>query len=88
MYNAGVVVANSESRMIGSRSQSYDFLIYSYNHQRCSRLERFYVREKYVFLIKTRHAVSCAVNFYNAGVVTQSRRIGSWLPNKKCRLHL
>jgi hypothetical protein len=24
-----------------------------------------------------RHAISCAVNFYNAGVVTQSRGIGS-----------
>jgi hypothetical protein len=48
--------------------------------QRWSRLERFYVREKY-FYYKTRHAISCAVNFYNAGVVTWSRRIGSRLVN-------
>jgi hypothetical protein len=29
------------------------------------------------FILKTRRAISCAVNFYNAGVVTQNRRIGS-----------
>jgi hypothetical protein len=31
--------------------------------QRCSRLERFYAKEN-VFITKTRHAISCAVNFY------------------------
>jgi hypothetical protein len=30
------------------------------------------------YIIKTRHDIICAVNFYNAGVVTQGRRIGSW----------
>jgi hypothetical protein len=44
--------------------------------QRCSRLERFYI----TFVLKTCHAISCAVNFYNASVVTQDRRIGSWSP--------
>jgi hypothetical protein len=29
-------------------------------------------------IIKMLHANSCAVNFYNAGVVTRSRWIGSW----------
>jgi hypothetical protein len=28
--------------------------------------------------LKTRHAISCAVNFYNAGDVTKGRKIGSW----------
>jgi hypothetical protein len=31
-----------------------------------------------MFVLKTRYAVSCVVNFYNAGVVTRGRRIGSW----------
>jgi hypothetical protein len=35
------------------------------------------VSEKIIFIIKTRHAISCAVNFYNAGVVTQGRVVGS-----------
>jgi hypothetical protein len=44
--------------------------------QRCSRLGRFWIRGK-LFHCKTRHAIRCAVNFYNAGVVTQGRRTGS-----------
>jgi hypothetical protein len=28
---------------------------------------------------KKRYAISCVVNFYNAGIVTRERRIGSWL---------
>jgi hypothetical protein len=29
-----------------------------------------------------RHAINSAVNFYNAGVVTRDRRIGSWIVDK------
>jgi hypothetical protein len=43
--------------------------------QRCSRLQRFSIGEKNI--LKTRNAISCVVNFYNAGVVTRDRRIGS-----------
>jgi hypothetical protein len=32
---------------------------------------------KNIFNLKTRHAIYSAVNFYNAGVVTRDRRIGS-----------
>jgi hypothetical protein len=38
------------------RSQSYDF--YSYNAS-VLRKERFYIREKQFFTLKTRHAISC-----------------------------
>jgi hypothetical protein len=38
--------------------------------QLCSRLERFYIREKYCLFLKTHHAISCTVNVYNAGVGT------------------
>jgi hypothetical protein len=31
-----------------------------------------------MFVCKTRQASHSAVNFYNAGVVTRDRRIGSW----------
>jgi hypothetical protein len=41
--------------------------------QYCGRQEGFYTREKYFSLLQTRHAISCAVNFKNAGVVTQGR---------------
>jgi hypothetical protein len=51
--------------------------------QRCSRLERFYIGEKIIFILQTRLAFSCIVNFYNAGVVTRSRRIGSWFQEIK-----
>jgi hypothetical protein len=40
-----------------------------------SKLERFCVKE--IFVIKTRHAIICAADFYNAGVVTQCHRIDS-----------
>jgi hypothetical protein len=64
---------------VNFRSQCYGIWTYSCNASVvCSRLERFYVREKY-FYYKTRLAISCTVHFYNAVVVTQSRRIGSWL---------
>jgi hypothetical protein len=49
-------------------------LNFQLQRRRCSKLERFYIRN---FLLKTCHAISCAVNFYNAGVVTHGRRIGS-----------
>jgi hypothetical protein len=46
--------------------------------QRCSRLESFYIGEKYFFLnLKTCRAINSAVDFYNDGVVTRDRRIGS-----------
>jgi hypothetical protein len=47
------------------RSQSYDLWIYSYN---ASVVERFYNGEN--SFSETRDAISCAVNFYIAGVVT------------------
>jgi hypothetical protein len=44
--------------------------------QRCSRLHRACVYPiKIIFILKTLEAISCV---YNAGVVNQSRRIGSW----------
>jgi hypothetical protein len=43
--------------------------------KRFSRLERCLQKRKKL-IIKTRYAISCTVNFYNAGVVTQSCRIG------------
>jgi hypothetical protein len=58
-----------------TRTQSYDFRISSFNASvPSSRLERFLRHRKIIFSIKTR----LAVNFCDAGVVTQSRRIGSW----------
>jgi hypothetical protein len=59
--------------------QPYDFRIYSYNA--CITLGYIvFTSAKNIFLIvKTHCAISCAVNFYNAGVVSQGRRIGSRL---------
>jgi hypothetical protein len=57
-----------------SRSQSYDFLFCSYIQR-----QRFYIRAKFFFILKTRHAIGCAVYFYKAGVATRGRRIGSWI---------
>jgi hypothetical protein len=54
--------ANPTTFEFTGQRRSYTFL-----HQR-----------KIIFILKTSHAIRCAVNFYNAGVVTQSRRIGSW----------
>jgi hypothetical protein len=45
----------------------------------------FFNRRKIIFNLKTRHAINSAVNFYNAGVVTRDRRIGSWLQNTALR---
>jgi hypothetical protein len=57
---------------VQSRSQSYDFLFCSYIQR-----QRFYIRAKFFFILKTRHAIGCAVYFYKAGVATRGRRIGS-----------
>jgi hypothetical protein len=44
--------------------------------------------EKKNFYSKTNYAISCVVNFYNAGVVTRDRRIGSSLKMYSiCTLH-
>jgi hypothetical protein len=40
-------------------------------------LGRFLYQRKNNFYSKKRHAIGCAVSFYNAGVVIQGRRIGS-----------
>jgi hypothetical protein len=45
-----------------TRSQSYDFVIYRYN---------VFTSEKIKFILKTRYAISCVANFYNAGDVTR-----------------
>jgi hypothetical protein len=45
---------------------------------RCSRKDWPFSRQrKIIFIIKTRQAIGCAVNFYNAGAVTQGRRMSS-----------
>jgi hypothetical protein len=44
------------------------------------RLSVFTSEKKSIFIIKTRHVISWGVNFYNAGVVAQSRRLGTWKP--------
>jgi hypothetical protein len=36
---------------------------------------RAYLHWKNIIFLKTRHAISCAVNFYNAGVVTTQGRM-------------
>jgi hypothetical protein len=46
--------------------------------RRCSRLERFYLGEKFIFILKTRFAISFVLNFHNASVVTRDRRIGCY----------
>jgi hypothetical protein len=55
-----------------SWSQSYDFLIYSYN------ASVFASEKKIIFVLKTRYAIISVVNFYNPDVVTRDRRIGSF----------
>jgi hypothetical protein len=48
--------------------------------QRCTyKAGAFFKVEENIFILNTRHAISCAVNFYNTGVVTRDRRIGSRL---------
>jgi hypothetical protein len=37
----------------------------------------FLHRRKIIFILKTRQAIGCVENFYNAGVVSRDRRIGS-----------
>jgi hypothetical protein len=41
------------------------------------QLRAFLHQRKIILILKTRHAISCAVKIYN--VVTQVRRIGSWV---------
>jgi hypothetical protein len=61
--------------------QSFDFWIYSHNaNVVVGYIERFYISEQTIFILKTRYAIICAVNFYTAGVVTNDRRFGSWAP--------
>jgi hypothetical protein len=38
----------------------------------------FLEKNKFYYQTRTIHTISCAVIFYNVGVVTQGRRIGSW----------
>jgi hypothetical protein len=72
-----VSVESGPYKKLCSRSQSYDFCcIYSYNANVVVGLSVF-TSEKNNFYYKTHHAISCAVKFYNAGVLTQGRRIGS-----------
>jgi hypothetical protein len=52
--------------------------------QLCSKLERF-SSEKNNFILNTRYAISCVVNFYNACIVTRDQRIGPYI---RLLLHL
>jgi hypothetical protein len=54
--------------------------IYSYNASVVVGYKSDLHQIKTIFILKTRHAISCAVNLYYAGVVNRSRRIGSWSP--------
>jgi hypothetical protein len=56
-----------------TRIQCCNFWSYSYN----TRRRTFLHPRKIIFILKTRHAISCAAIFYNVGVVTKCRRIGS-----------
>jgi hypothetical protein len=48
----------------------------------------FLNQRKIIFNLKTHHAINSAVSFYNAGVVTRDRRIGSWLRKMgQCAVH-
>jgi hypothetical protein len=57
--------------------QSYDFWMYSYNASVVVGWSVF-TSEKIIFILKSRYAVRRVINFYNSGVVTRDRRIGSW----------
>jgi hypothetical protein len=56
----------AENNDIDPRSHSYTFEFTTTTTMR-----------EIIFILKTRYAISCVVNFYNAGVVTRDRRIGS-----------
>jgi hypothetical protein len=48
----------------------------------------FLNQRKIIFNLKTHHAINSAVSFYNAGVVTRDRRIGSWCPILMFRINI
>jgi hypothetical protein len=58
---------------LGANSVTFELTATYIQCQRCSRLERFFIGEKNIFILK------CAMLlvFYDAGVVTRDRRIGS-----------
>jgi hypothetical protein len=54
--------------------------IFMMNEEIARGMECFFHQKKHsylFFIIKMRHAISCAVIFYNDVIVTQSRRVGS-----------
>jgi hypothetical protein len=58
----------------------FEFWICSYNASVvCMYIVdlRVFTSEENNFILKTRYAISCVANFYNAGIVTDDRRIGS-----------
>jgi hypothetical protein len=62
-------------------SQSYDFGTYNYNASvLCSRLERFFMVEENISVLKTDCSTRGFVNFYTACVVIPDCRIGSRSP--------
>jgi hypothetical protein len=60
-----------------SRSQSYDFWIYSYNASVVVGQSVFQSRNKY-FGLQNALGYTLLCKKYNAGVVIRDRRIGSW----------
>jgi hypothetical protein len=70
-------------KMFIGNSESFNSIKFNQSNlqlqrQRCSRPERFKARTNN-FYSKTRYAIRCVVNFYNAGVVARDRRMGSRL---------
>jgi hypothetical protein len=68
----GSIFTHSGERLFDRRLFSFKLepILRLFNSKLRSRLERVFV-EKNIFIVKTRHAISCAVNFYNAGAVTR-----------------
>jgi hypothetical protein len=66
----------------GATPTMYFWLNVQLEPQRCSRLERFSIRWKIIFIQK--NVISCFVIFYNAGFVTRDHRIGSRLATIRC----
>jgi hypothetical protein len=53
------------------RGQSYDFRIYNYNAGIAVEKRFFKVcRGKIIFILKMLNDICCAVNFYNAGILS------------------